>query len=122
MFLDELEDDVIHLKLVLQTLKPDWLQVKVLHNLLDMYDDYLLPPNQLDIDPPLELTRIVRLYFFMLPPLKQEECASAHKKSRSTLSNTLRLVKVCQYLPCGYVMFSVVSVCGFVLCFCLFRL
>ena len=78
------------MKLLLRTLKPDWLQLKVLHNLMDMYDDYLLPPNQLDLNPPLDLTRVVKHYFFMLPPLKQEECASAHKKARAVLHNTIR--------------------------------
>ena len=78
------------MKILVQTLKPDWLQLKVLHNMLDMYDDYLLPLNQLDVSPPLDLTRAVTHYFYMLPPLKQEECYSAHKKAKVVLQNTIR--------------------------------
>ena len=85
-----MSDNVDHIKLLVQTLKPDWLQLKVLYNLLDMYDDYLLPPNHLYESPRLDLTRVVTHYFYMLPPLKQEECNSVHKKAKVVLHNAIR--------------------------------
>ena len=82
---EELDDNTGHLKILLATLKPDWLKVKVLQNLLDFYDTALLPTCAiLEVAPPLDLARITGYYLYMLPPVTQPAenvPASPHKKS-----------------------------------------
>ena len=55
-------------ELLLSTVKLDWLKLKILNDLMELYDEKLLPWNPQEIKTSLDLSRIVDSYFQMLPP------------------------------------------------------